>query len=193
MAGLCHSVSWTSTGRTATPQTQPMQLLAPKPMTIICIIRMYKPSKFYSTLICRSNRFGVCYVLLCLVYVIDFIMQGVADPNEEAYLTNVCSTSVSIVVAPTQKLNNALDLNRIQSDAALGNSPLWFGGKIDCSWILSELISCSSLRRMGPVDSIRGYRRIPLQVGRCSKVLIQQRCWVDCGLTSCFSLTTLMG
>ncbi|KAF8957115.1 glycoside hydrolase family 5 protein [Flammula alnicola] len=34
---------------------------------------------------------------------------GVADPNEDAYLTSVCN------------------LNRIQNDAALGNSPLWFG------------------------------------------------------------------
>ncbi|KAF8159297.1 glycoside hydrolase family 5 protein [Crassisporium funariophilum] len=34
---------------------------------------------------------------------------GVADPNEQAYLTHVCN------------------LDRIQNDAALGNSPLWFG------------------------------------------------------------------
>jgi len=34
---------------------------------------------------------------------------GVADANEDAYLTSVCN------------------LNRIQNDAALGNSPLWFG------------------------------------------------------------------
>lgn len=34
---------------------------------------------------------------------------GVADANEDAYLTSVCN------------------LDRIQSDAALGNSPLWFG------------------------------------------------------------------
>ncbi|KAF9483040.1 glycoside hydrolase family 5 protein [Pholiota conissans] len=34
---------------------------------------------------------------------------GVADANENAYLTSVCN------------------LNRIQSDAALGNTPLWFG------------------------------------------------------------------
>lgn len=34
---------------------------------------------------------------------------GVADPNEEAYLTHVCN------------------LDRIQKDAALGDSPLWFG------------------------------------------------------------------
>ncbi|KDR80884.1 hypothetical protein GALMADRAFT_60653 [Galerina marginata CBS 339.88] len=34
---------------------------------------------------------------------------GVADATEEAYLTSVCN------------------LDRIQSDAALGNSPLWFG------------------------------------------------------------------
>jgi len=34
---------------------------------------------------------------------------GVADPNEEAYLTHVCN------------------LKRIENDAALRNSPLWFG------------------------------------------------------------------
>jgi len=34
---------------------------------------------------------------------------GVADPNEDAYLTSICN------------------LQRIQADAALGNSPLWFG------------------------------------------------------------------
>jgi hypothetical protein len=34
---------------------------------------------------------------------------GVADPTEDAYLTSVCN------------------LDRIQNDAALGNSPLWFG------------------------------------------------------------------
>ncbi|KAF9529005.1 glycoside hydrolase family 5 protein [Crepidotus variabilis] len=34
---------------------------------------------------------------------------GVADPNEEAYLTHLCN------------------LNRIETDAAVGNSPLWFG------------------------------------------------------------------
>ncbi|CAL1714506.1 unnamed protein product [Somion occarium] len=34
---------------------------------------------------------------------------GVADPNPEAYLTSICN------------------LNRVQNDAALGNSPLWFG------------------------------------------------------------------
>ncbi|KLO07159.1 glycoside hydrolase family 5 protein [Schizopora paradoxa] len=34
---------------------------------------------------------------------------GVADPNPDAYLTSICN------------------LNRVQADAALGNSPLWFG------------------------------------------------------------------
>ncbi|KAI0825658.1 glycoside hydrolase family 5 protein [Irpex lacteus] len=34
---------------------------------------------------------------------------GVADPTEEAYLTSICN------------------LDRVQSDAAVGNSPLWFG------------------------------------------------------------------
>ncbi|GJE93192.1 glycoside hydrolase family 5 protein [Phanerochaete sordida] len=34
---------------------------------------------------------------------------GVADPNPDAYMTSICN------------------LNRVQSDAALGNSPLWFG------------------------------------------------------------------
>ncbi|THG99809.1 hypothetical protein EW026_g2627 [Hermanssonia centrifuga] len=34
---------------------------------------------------------------------------GVADPNEDAYLTSICN------------------LQRVQADAALGDSPLWFG------------------------------------------------------------------
>jgi len=34
---------------------------------------------------------------------------GVADPNPDAYLTSICN------------------LNRVQADAALGDSPLWFG------------------------------------------------------------------
>ncbi|RPD58958.1 glycoside hydrolase [Lentinus tigrinus ALCF2SS1-7] len=34
---------------------------------------------------------------------------GVADPNEEAYLTSICN------------------LQRVQNDAAVGDSPLWFG------------------------------------------------------------------
>ena len=46
VTGLCYSVSWMSAGSTTPPQTQPMQLLALKPMTTIYIIRMYKPSKF---------------------------------------------------------------------------------------------------------------------------------------------------
>ena len=35
--------------------------------------------------------------------------QGVADANEEAYLQSICN------------------LQRVQADAALGDSPLWFG------------------------------------------------------------------
>ncbi|KAJ6561094.1 glycoside hydrolase family 5 protein [Mycena vulgaris] len=38
-----------------------------------------------------------------------YVFGGVADPNEDAYLTSICN------------------LNRVQADAALGNSPLWFG------------------------------------------------------------------
>ncbi|KAF8810492.1 glycoside hydrolase family 5 protein [Phlegmacium glaucopus] len=45
---------------------------------------------------------------------------GVADPNEEAYLTSVCN------------------LKHIQDDAALRNSPLWFG-----EWSLSTQFSAS--------------------------------------------------
>lgn len=35
--------------------------------------------------------------------------QGVADANPDAYLRSICN------------------LNRVANDAALGNSPLWFG------------------------------------------------------------------
>jgi hypothetical protein len=45
---------------------------------------------------------------------------GVADPNEKAYLTSICN------------------LNRVQADAALGNSPLWFG-----EWSLSTQFSAT--------------------------------------------------
>ncbi|KAJ7132293.1 glycoside hydrolase family 5 protein [Mycena epipterygia] len=38
-----------------------------------------------------------------------YVFGGVADPNPEAYLTSICN------------------LQRVQADAALGNSPLWFG------------------------------------------------------------------
>ncbi|KAJ7102987.1 glycoside hydrolase family 5 protein [Mycena crocata] len=38
-----------------------------------------------------------------------YVFGGVADANPDAYLTSICN------------------LNRIQADAALGNSPLWFG------------------------------------------------------------------
>ncbi|KAJ7460773.1 glycoside hydrolase family 5 protein [Mycena latifolia] len=38
-----------------------------------------------------------------------YVFGGVADPNPDAYLTSICN------------------LNRVQNDAALGNSPLWFG------------------------------------------------------------------
>jgi len=89
---------------------------------------------------------------------IDLIVQGVADANEQAYLTHVCSTSISIIVTMSRKLNNAIDLDRIQNNTALGNSPLWFGGNIDCVRILSRLTFRSSLPRMGLVNRICGYR-----------------------------------
>jgi len=38
-----------------------------------------------------------------------YVFGGVADPTPEAYLTSICN------------------LNRVQADAALGDSPLWFG------------------------------------------------------------------
>ncbi|KIK57089.1 glycoside hydrolase family 5 protein [Collybiopsis luxurians FD-317 M1] len=38
-----------------------------------------------------------------------YVFGGVADPNPDAYMTSICN------------------LNRVQADAALGNSPLWFG------------------------------------------------------------------
>ncbi|KAJ7272652.1 glycoside hydrolase family 5 protein [Mycena haematopus] len=38
-----------------------------------------------------------------------YVFGGVADPNPTAYLTSICN------------------LQRVQNDAALGNSPLWFG------------------------------------------------------------------
>ncbi|KAE9386983.1 family 5 hypothetical beta glucosidase from glycoside dehydrogenase [Gymnopus androsaceus JB14] len=38
-----------------------------------------------------------------------YVFGGVADPTPEAYLQSICN------------------LNRVQADAALGNSPLWFG------------------------------------------------------------------
>ncbi|KAJ7035550.1 glycoside hydrolase family 5 protein [Mycena alexandri] len=54
--------------------------------------------------------FGVRNVDLVLPLMkLNHLMQGVADPNEDAYLTSICN------------------LQRIQADAALGNSPLWFG------------------------------------------------------------------
>ncbi|TFK19960.1 glycoside hydrolase family 5 protein [Coprinopsis marcescibilis] len=45
---------------------------------------------------------------------------GVADPNEEAYLSHLCN------------------LDRIEKDAALGNTPLWFG-----EWSLSTQFSAT--------------------------------------------------
>ncbi|KAJ7132295.1 glycoside hydrolase superfamily [Mycena epipterygia] len=38
-----------------------------------------------------------------------YVFGGVADPTPEAYMTHICN------------------LNRIENDAALGNTPLWFG------------------------------------------------------------------
>ncbi|KAH9479277.1 Glucan endo-1,6-beta-glucosidase B [Psilocybe cubensis] len=49
-----------------------------------------------------------------------YSLHGVADANEDAYLTSVCN------------------LERIQADAALGNTPLWFG-----EWALSTQFSAS--------------------------------------------------
>lgn len=43
-----------------------------------------------------------------------------ADPNEEAYLTHICN------------------LKRVETDSALGNSPLWFG-----EWALSTQFPAS--------------------------------------------------
>jgi len=39
---------------------------------------------------------------------IDFVGQGVADPNEEAYLTHVCSTSFLNVAAPLPEITDML-------------------------------------------------------------------------------------
>ncbi|KAJ6485722.1 glycoside hydrolase family 5 protein [Mycena sanguinolenta] len=50
-----------------------------------------------------------------------YVFGGVADPNPTAYLTSICSMSARSL--PLRSLN----LPRVQNDAALGNSPLWFG------------------------------------------------------------------
>ena len=181
VVGLCRSVSWISAGSTTTPQTQLTQLLTTsKPMIIIYIIRMYKPSKICPTLILCSNRFGVCYyIFLRLVVVIDLLSRE-SRIQMKRRIWHMSAVSLFLFLSPlAQKLNNALDLNRTQSDAELRNSPLWFGGNITYIRNSPGLISRSSLRRMGLVDPIRRYRWVPLQVGRCSKVLVQQRCWVD--------------
>lgn len=58
------------------------------------------------------------------------IFQGVADPNEKAYLTNLCSkpSSLPSILFFILSLFSSLDIDRIQADAARGNTPLWFGG-----------------------------------------------------------------
>ncbi|KAF7317835.1 Glycoside hydrolase family 5 protein [Mycena kentingensis (nom. inval.)] len=54
--------------------------------------------------------------------------QGVADANPDAYLKSICSGSFSLWFRETAGSSRFLtDLKRVEADAALGNSPLWFG------------------------------------------------------------------
>ncbi|KAF7370990.1 Glycoside hydrolase family 5 protein [Mycena sanguinolenta] len=55
-----------------------------------------------------------------------YVFGGVADPNPTAYLTSICSMSTHPLLLQSPNLS-FLDLPRVQNDAALGNSPLWFG------------------------------------------------------------------
>ena len=50
-----------------------------------------------------------------------------ADPNPDAYLTSICSTPFGLVTYALQLTVLRIDLQRVQADAALGDSPLWFG------------------------------------------------------------------
>jgi hypothetical protein len=54
---------------------------------------------------------------------------GVADATPEAYLSSICSESLLAFPSILRicSLMRHTDLKRIQNDAALGNSPLWFG------------------------------------------------------------------
>ena len=54
-------------------------------------------------------NFGVSARLSIGLLTLTVVLQGVADPNEDAYLTSICN------------------LQRVQNDAAVGDSPLWFG------------------------------------------------------------------
>ena len=66
-------------------------------------------------------NFGVSVRLSTGLLMLTVVLQGVADPNEDAYLTSICN------------------LQRVQNDAAVGDSPLWFG-----EWGLPTQFNASS-------------------------------------------------
>lgn len=88
----------------------------------------------------RIFRLGLGWVLISPTSVSCVLMvpQGVADPNPDAYLQSICSTFLAICPLHLELTPSSIDLRRVENDAAVGNSPLWFG-----EWALSTQFDAS--------------------------------------------------
>ena len=122
---------WMSAGSTIIPLTQLMQPWDRRHTIIIYITRKFE-FLFYSGYLVTS-----CYLDLGCVFANSFQTHLIYD-NISRALPMIMKklTWLVFAVSPLPLLSfcslfdpsHLLDLNRIQADAALGNSPLWFGG-----------------------------------------------------------------
>lgn len=70
-----------------------------------------------------------------------FSFGGVADPNEDSYLKTICSASSPLYALHFLLKRSHLDLTRVETAAAISNTPLYFGvSAFFCSLHVCHLI-----------------------------------------------------